>query len=644
MTIKNNILSLALVIAFSAWSYAQEYRAFDGTNNNLVISEWGSAGGPVLFDVPPAFLDGISTPARTNMMNPRRVSNMLFHQIISEQDYLGLSDFSWAFGQFVDHDITLVENFNPMTHPQENVSIVVPAEDTMMTPGKLIPVMRSIARQGTGTDVNNPRGYSNEITAFLDASAVYGSDQDRASWLRTFEGGKLKTSKGNLLPWNTIDGEFSSSVDPRAPHMADDVGLSTRLFVAGDVRANENPMLLTLHLLFVREHNRLCETWLTENPALDPRDAQTDEWLYQRARKVVGGILQHIVYQEWLPTLGVQLSEYNGYNEQVNPSITNTFSAASFRWGHTMINEQILRYDMEGRVAQSGHISLSDAFFNPLESLRQDPEFYLKGMGVQVQQRRDCKLVNSVRNFLFGQNPILGGLDLAAINIQRGRERGIPDYNTLRSYYGLQKVNSFEEICVDNGVTGLLEEIYHSVDSIDPWVAMLAEDALEGSIFGEMLELSIREQFVALRDGDRFFYLNDDDLEQEDRDIIFSSTLSELIMRNTDIICFQDNAFQATEHNLIPCFPEVLPTDLDMSLAPNPVVAETFLSVFSTKSAKAHLRIVNEAGQEMKAWDYTLTSGVNELMIDMSDLTVKGPYYLILERQDDLRAIKVLKL
>ena len=87
----------------------------------------------------------------------------------------------------------------------------------------------------TGTSVSNPRQHVNMVTSFIDGSAVYGSDEKRANWLRTFKDGKLKVSQGNLLPYNTTDGELNAPLDPSAPEMGNDTGKETKLFVAGAV-------------------------------------------------------------------------------------------------------------------------------------------------------------------------------------------------------------------------------------------------------------------------------------------------------------------------------------------------------------------------------------------------------------------------
>jgi len=645
MKLTTKVALICSLITMSTLVNGQEFRSVDGAGNNKENPEWGSAGGDVIHAFLPAYEDGISTPSRSQSMNARVISNLLFDQPHSKKDPLQLSDFAWSFGQFVDHDIVLTENFSEAYWMTESASIEIPDNDPVMTPGKIIPLIRTKSKAGTGTDVQNPRSYENGITAFLDASAVYGSSKERSDWLRSFNGGKLKVSKGNRLPWNTINGEFSGRVDQDAPEMLDDVGLSTKLFVAGDIRANENPMLLSIHLLFVREHNRLCDQFLADNPTLNPTNTAVDEMLYQRARKVVGAILQHIVYNEWLPSIGIDLPNYEGYDSSVNPSITNTFSAASFRWGHTMINEEIKRIQTDGSTSAQGHILLNEAFFNPIESLRIPLEDYFKGMGVQVQQSMDCQMVGAVRNFLFEDNAVLGGLDLAAINIQRGRERGVQDYNSIRALLGLEKRTNFNEICVDNQVTDILEMIYNGdINQVDPWVGMLAEDSQPGSIFGEVLQTSIRNQFEALRDGDRFFYQNDDGMLEDDMHLVRSTTLSSLIMRNTEIICFQNNAFEATPHNEIPCFPEVTPSDLRVNLAPNPVLDQTYITLFSSEQANGKISIVNELGQTFREIDLKVKTGMNQIVLDLTFIPNPGIYYVMIERGEDIVALKVIKI
>lgn len=518
-------------------------RTYDGVSNNLDHPDWGAAGTWLRTVTPLTYADSISAPTGTDRPNPREVSNALFSQNGLINDPLGLSDFCWVWGQFIDHDIGLTPDGN------EPMMIPVPAGDPWFDPmgmgQAIIPMMRNLFDPNTGLSPDNPRRHPNVITAFIDGSAVYGSDEEAANWLRTFEGGKLKVSQGNMPPFNTDTGEFDGAVDPDAPHMENPVGLSDKLYVCGDPRANENPLLLAFHTIFVREHNRLCDKLAARHPDWD------DEQLFQYARKMVGGLIQSIVYEEWLPAMGVVLPPYTGYQSDINPQLFNVLTAAAFRLGHTLLNGNLQRLDNSGEVIPQGNLALRDAFFNPMvvvESGGLDP--FLKGMGAQTQQEFDAKIIDDVRNFLFGQ-PGAGGLDLASININRGRERGLADFNSVRAAFGLQPYLYMQQINPDATVFSILISQYVDIDNIDPWVGMLSEKRMPGALFGETVMKVMEVQFTNLRDGDRFYYENDPLLTQEDIDWIRETTLHDVIMKNTGIELMQNEVFKAMPHEEI---------------------------------------------------------------------------------------------
>lgn len=521
----------------------QQYRTIDGSFNNLEHPRWGAAGDNLLRFSGNGYADGISAPGGVDRPNPRAVSNAIFAQEGLINDPLNLSDFCWVFGQFLDHDIGLTPD------GPEPMIIQVPAGDPWFDPQgagqAIIPMQRNLFDRTSGTGPDNPRQHPNVLTAFIDGSAVYGSSEADAAWLRAFAGGKLKTSAGNMLPFNTTTSEFGAPIDPTAPHMDNPVGLTDKLFVAGDARANENPLLLAFHTLFVREHNRLCDELAAAHPSW------TDEQLYQHARKLVGGILQSIVYNEWLPTMGVQLPPYSGYRPEVNPQLTNVFTAAAFRLGHTLLNGQLLRLNTDGEPVEGGPMGLRDAFFNPLIVMEEGGiDVFLQGMAAQTQQNMDAKIIDDVRNFLFGP-PGAGGLDLASININRGRERGLPDFNSIRRSYGLDPYFFFQQISVIPQTVVRLNSLYRSINNIDPWVGMLAETPMPHALFGETIMTIMRHQFTALRDGDRFFYLNDPVLSEAEKTAISGTTMHDIIMRNTGIKLMQDNVFKAMPHDMI---------------------------------------------------------------------------------------------
>ena len=607
---------------------AQEYRSIDGYGNNLVNPDWGMTDALLKRVSPADYIDGVSIPKLDdtfNKPNPRAVSNLLFSQDgLINSDRL-LSDYTWVFGQFIDHDLTFI-----LDDPTEFLSnIIVPQDDRFFQPGLFIPMSRSLAAPGTGTDIDNPRNYNNTITSYLDGSVIYGSTQERAEWLRTFEGGKLKVSEGNLLPWNTLSGEHNASkIDSEAPHM-DDGGMGLKkFFVAGDARANENPLLIAMHTIFVREHNRLCDDYKQKNPFA------SDEEVYQYARRMNIAYLQHITYEEWLPAMGVELPSYTGYRADKKVEIFNEFSAAAFRFGHTLINSNIIRMQENGDIVSNGNITLRDAFFNPyVVVLSAGVESFVKGMATQVQQELDCKVIDDVRNFLFG-SPSDGGLDLAAININRGRERGLPSYNEVRRSFGLPSIPSFNELTSNPEEAQLLTSAYGSIENLDLWVGLLAETHMDESMMGRLMQVIIKEQFQLLRDGDRYYYEADPLFTFDELADVNNTHLRDIIMRNTDIKLMQDDVFTAMPHDDIPDAPEPIPVDLDATLFPTIVQDLVNLNVFSNTDSEVTFQIINMNGSVVYETSRVLQFGENKIFIPVNSDLPHGVYNVLIYNQE----------
>jgi hypothetical protein len=572
--------------------------------NNPNNPAWGAAHGEVYRAMSEGYADGISEPGMEDLTNPREISNFIFAQSESIPDELEISDFGWAFGQFIDHDITLVNDM-----PDEMVNISVPAGDPQFDPlntgSQEIVMRRSKYDLNTGTDLSNPRVQVNDISAWIDASNIYGSDENWANWLRSFSEGKLKTSGGNMLPFNTTTGAIDAPVDPAAPEMVIEGAPVAVYFVSGDIRVNEQPILTGLHTLFMREHNRYCDELLLAHPEW------SDEEVYQAARKWVGAHIQSIAYKEWLPALGVTLAPYAGYDEDAYPNIMNVFSAAAFRLGHTQINGELIRLDATGNTIPEGNMSLQAAFFNPSVLIDEggiEPLF--QGMATQVQQRFDTQVIDDLRNFLFGA-PGAGGLDLAAININRGRERGLPDYNSIRADLGLPALTSFAEISSDLDLQFKLELMYTEVNSIDPWVGMLAEDHMSNAAIGETVHAILMEQFEQLRDGDYYYYSNDPAFSLDDLEEIDTTLLSDIILRNTSIELIQDDVFHAMPFGELLSLSEE--AEQSLGLYPNPSIGTVHLNtkengrlrVFAL-DGKLHAEYVISKGKQ----SFQLDSGV----------------------------------
>ena len=126
-----------------------------------------------------------------------------------------------------------------------------------------------------------------------------------------------------------------------------------------------------------------------------------------------------------------------------------------------------------------------------------------------------------------------GGFDLASLNIQRGRDHGVPGYNDTRVAFGLKRMNKLSEISSDREVRRRLASIYPTVDDIDLWVGGLAEDHYRDAMVGETFYAILKYQFEVLRDGDRFWY--ERDFRGRELAEIRRTRLADIIRRNTEI-------------------------------------------------------------------------------------------------------------
>ena len=550
-----------------------KFRTIDGSENN---GDRGELNTQLIRLFDNAFEDGISVPrggefVASTLPNPRTISNTVNAQSESVPNFLGASDWLWQWGQLLDHDFALNEDNEEQDPRGEFTPIVVPDGDPTFDDGTVLSFVRVPADAGTGNDAadpspDNPRQINNQITAFLDASAVYGSEEERAEFLRTFDKGLLKITESDsgeiLLPFNTAD----------LPNATGGIDLlPEEQFIAGDVRVNEQIGLIAVHTLLVREHNRLAEdlyerleadeeelvekfedfeeAFLEEDPAATFAEIE-DEFIYETARKVVGAQVQAITYNEFLPLLIGEgtLEEYEGFDANIDPQVSLEFANAAYRLGHTLLSDQLRSVDVNGTSERA----LADAFFVPEIAIEEGLDSLLQGLTFQEAQEVDNLIVDGVRNFLFPAGT--GGLDLAAVNIARGREVGLPGYTEIYAEIFGTEITSFDDLgssgldLFDDAVVDLFEAAYDSVDQIDLWVGGVSELPDEhGGLLGPTLSFFVADQFARSRDGDEFFYLQEEQLEHlriVDEDIE-DVTLADIIRRNTDAsYLVPDDAFQ----------------------------------------------------------------------------------------------------
>ena len=543
-----SITTLSVGVLFPVNAF--DIRNIDGTDNNISNPSYGSAGSDLIrlseFD----YEDGFSEPRGGDpsvLPSPRAISNAVSAQTFSIPNGKGVSDWVWQWGQFLDHDLSLSPSGT------ESFNIPVPQGDEFFDPFNTGTAEISLNRSESNTDGSGVRQQFNEITAYIDASNIYASESTRTNFLRSNDGtGKLRATTADngekLLIKNTDNLENETGGSPN----------SEDFFVSGDVRANEQVGLLTAHTLFMREHNRLADELKTrldngETALVNKRDAaiadtnnnvnDEGDFIFEAARKVVGAQMQVITYEEWLPiVLGKNpLVNYSGYNDTVNAGIANEFSTAAFRFGHTMLSPNLNRVDNNNNIVAS--LSLQESFFDPDEVQQNGVDTILKGLAFQKAQEVDTFLVDDVRNFLFGA-PGAGGFDLASLNLQRGRDHGIPDINTVRRALGLSGYSTFLELTGgDEDLANALASIYSDIDEVDLWIAGLAEQKVNGGLLGETFSSILIDQFSRSRDGDRFFYLNELAHLNILDPTLETLTLSEIIRHNSTIDNIQDNAF-----------------------------------------------------------------------------------------------------
>jgi hypothetical protein len=542
------------------------YRPIDEVGNNANNPNWGAApadqqGGAaiqLLRESPVEYADGIGAPSLPNNPSARLVSNLVDNQAdpnnpgvdIATVDQNSLSDFGYAFGQFMDHDMDLTPDGGA------SFPILVPVGDPIGGPNDTpLPFTRSQTDPNTGSSKQNPLQQVNVITAYLDLSQVYGSSKVVSDALRTFSGGLLKTSPGNMLPYDNTT--YFTPDQIAALNMANDSQAvpTSALFAAGDRRANENIELTALQTLFMRNHNRIAEILQADHPNW------TDEHLFQEARKLNIAAYQQIVYNEWIPAvLGPNaMAAYTGYKPNTNASIATEFSTVGFRFGHSLLSSNIERHGDNGQdipdATGNAALALSQDFFDPYMlnpngvkdpltgHTSSDIGPILKGDADGNSQALDPMAIEDVRNLLFG-NGAFGGQDLMARDIQRARDDGIGTYNQVRKAYGLAPVTSFAQITSNAQVQQALKNAYGSVKNIDPFEGGLAEDHVAGSDVGPLFQQIMVDQFTRLRDGDSFFYLNESFTQEEQNIIQQGNTLAKVIKLNTSITNLQANVFR----------------------------------------------------------------------------------------------------
>ncbi|KPP67656.1 Mpx protein-like [Scleropages formosus] len=506
--------------------YLNKYRTVTGVCNNLKNPRIGASNTPLARWLPPRYEDGISQPVGwdpTRLYNGhllplvREVSNLILSTTDKrvENDHI-YSYLITLFGQWNDHDLSItptspsIQSFNngikcdrSCDQAEPCFPIRIPKEDPRFgnDSKSCIPFFRSAPACGTGTTGHvfgaaNIRQQMNALTAFLDASQVYGSEDAQALFLRDL------TNDFGLLRVNdrfTDNGRehlpFANTLGPCSTRqkITNTSGLEeVPCFVAGDVRVNENIALGSIHTVFLREHNRLARALRQLNPHWD------SETLYQEARKIVGGYHQIIVFRDYLrhivgpDAMARFLPAYPGYDENVDPSIASVFATAAYRFAHLTLQPLVFRLN---------------------ESYQENPEF---------------PSVPLHKAFFAPWRLIFEA------------------YNAWRKFCGLSQPRNEEELAevMDNpDLAKKLIELYGTPDNIDVWLGGISEPFVPSGRVGPLFTCLIAMQFQKIRQGDRLWWEKDGVFTSQQRESLAATSLNRIICDNTGITDVPKNPF-----------------------------------------------------------------------------------------------------
>uniref|UniRef100_F6TPL8 Sushi domain-containing protein n=1 Tax=Ciona intestinalis TaxID=7719 RepID=F6TPL8_CIOIN len=517
------------------------YRTHTGECNNKVNRYWGASNNPFVRWRPAQYENEFSTPIGWNSQRSyngyqlpvvRKVSNDIMRtsntRVTGDPLY---SHMLVVWGQYIDHDLDFTpqslstSTFQGLTDCKKTCKnespcypMQVPSDDPRITTASCLPFFRSAAVCGTGDTSSlfhsiRPREQINAVTSFVDASTVYGSTDSLNRILRNL------TNDDGLMKVNTMfkDGNWDYlPFDPNNPCVQDPFdasGVNIPCFHAGDGRVSEHLTLSAIHTIWVREHNRIARMLKSMNPHW------SGEIIYQEARKIVGAYHQIVHWKEYVPKIigpaGLRMmGNYTGYRENENPTVSNVFATAAFRFGHATISPQFRRLDENfNNHPQFPTILLHEAFFSPWRMIREggmDP--ILRGLIGRPAKliKADEMMHEELRDKLFAlQNQV--ALDLASLNLQRGRDHALPLYNDWREECGLARANNFSDLAGEiknKAIRDKLEALYGHPGNIDLWLAGLSEDLMDGSRGGPVFTCLLARQFKFLRNGDRFYYEN----------------------------------------------------------------------------------------------------------------------------------------
>jgi hypothetical protein len=478
-------------------------RTADGTYNDLGTPTMGAAGTRFGRNIP---LDQ-AYPDEHSILepNPRKISlELLGRDTFQPATTLNLLAAAWI--QFMVHD-WFSHGKNDEQHFFE---IALAADDNW--PEKPMRIARTHPDPTRATAKDGPPTFINHATHWWDGSQVYGSDRETELRLRSGKDGKLKIDDKGFLPLDE--------------HGIDDTGVNGNWWVG----------LSMLHTIFAREHNLICDRLKSVYPTW------SDEDLYLRARLINAAVMAKVHTTDWTPAIlghptiifsmaggwwgiaGKYITEALGRHGR-GDILTGIPGSETDHFGtpFTLTEEFVSVYRMHGLMPDELNFrsAKTDETVHPNQNLRfvsgskarkimeavsLGDLFYSFGTshpGALVLHNFP-KLLQDLRK----EDGTI--LDLAATDILRDRERGVPRYNHFRKLVHMPPAKTFEDITDNPKYAEELRRVYNNdIDSLDLMVGMLAESSRPAGFgFGETAFRIFLVMAPRRLKSDRFFTID----------------------------------------------------------------------------------------------------------------------------------------
>uniref|UniRef100_A0A2S2PK29 Peroxidase n=1 Tax=Schizaphis graminum TaxID=13262 RepID=A0A2S2PK29_SCHGA len=503
------------------------YRTVNGVCNNLRNPLWGSSVTPYIRLSDAVYNDDVYEVRRqingSPLPRPRQLQIALFlrRSLFDSPDKLHNNYHLSQFGQWANHDISLMEpdttgperccsipidEINSNSPYQCRLAIEIPTNDPVLgsTGQTCMEFKRAMTAANNFNCPVNPQTPMNQATSFIDASQLYGHNQDTADSIRSFDGGRLKT--------DIINGREFCPQKKRYGSLLCDERENVRVcFEAGDPRLNQHFGLTAYTIMFTRFHNVVADKLRQINPQW------SDEQLYQEARKFVGALNQIIVYRDYLPILlGKSFTKRTGlylkknrrteFNPSLMPQLTTEFAGGAFRVPHNTVPSLYNFMDNNYEIVDS--VKLNEWMSKP-DPLVEGSNFeeIVRGMTITAGRMFTPSFNYLISNFMF-RTHVTGSQDLLSVDIQRGRDVGVPPYITIRRLCGFKEVTSFKDLSTifSYDDVNTLKELYATIYDIDLIVGALLEPPVDGGTVGPTAQCILADVFYRIRYGDRFFF------------------------------------------------------------------------------------------------------------------------------------------